>query len=319
MEEEFHQSLRRSRNRRDSARLRRRARMLRWMRRGTAGTAATGLVALTLTTGLTEMLTVSALIRDTRSSSPAADASRRATYPAPGSIDRAWSYGKSRPGIVSMAVVDSRGRLRERKGHRRFVSASVVKAIMLAAYLREVRAGNQALDPATRDVLTRMITYSDNGAADEIYYRLGDEPLERLARRLRMRDFDVAGYWANTYLSAIDCARFMWRLGRALPDRHERFGRMLLGGIVSYQRWGIPAGAGARWRIWFKGGWRGTASGQLTSQMALLRHGRLRLALAILTDGNPSQLDGQKTLEGVTRRLLRGAPAARDGWRPHSR
>jgi hypothetical protein len=293
--------------------------MLRWMQRGFAGTAAAGLVAFCLTTGVAEIGTVATLTERLPSGSSSGASGRRPAYPGAAAVKRAWSYAKSRPGIASLAVVDSRGRLQHRKGHRRFVSASVVKAIMLAAYLRQARAGNQSLDYATRDLLTRMITYSDNGAADEIYYRLGDEPLERLARRLHLRDFSVDGYWANTYFSAIDCARFMWRLGRALPDDHEAFARRLLAGIVSYQRWGIPAGAGKHWRIWFKGGWRGTASGQLTSQMALLRHGRLRIALAILTDGNPSQLHGQTTLEGVTRRLLRGAPDARDDWRPHPR
>jgi Beta-lactamase enzyme family len=289
----------------------------RWMRRGLAGTAAAGLVALSLTTGLAEMVTVATLAKSLPAASSASGRARRPAYPKPASIEEAWDYARARPGVVSLAVVDSRGRLHHRKGHRRFVSASVVKAIMLAAYLREASRGRQPLDRYTRQRLGQMITFSDNGAADEIYYRLGDAPLERLARPLGLRDFSVEGYWASTYLSATDCARFMWRLGRALPDRYERFARHLLAGVVSYQRWGIPAAAGRRWRIWFKGGWRGTASGQLTSQMALLRHHRIRIALAVLTDGNPSQLAGQRTLEGVTRRLLRGPAGARATWHAH--
>jgi hypothetical protein len=290
--------------------------MLRWMARGFAGAAAAGLVALSLTTGL-ELVTVATLTQGMTAASSSSGRARRPAYPMPASIEDAWRYAQARPGVVSLAVVDSRGRLHQRKGHRRFVSASVVKAIMLAAYLREASRGQQSLDGYTRQRLAQMITYSDNGAADEIYYRLGDGPLERLARRLHLRDFSVEGYWASTYLSATDCARFMWRLGRALPDRYEGFARRLLAGVVSYQRWGIPAAAGRHWRIWFKGGWRGTASGQLTSQMALLRHDRIRIALAVLTDGNPSQLAGQRTLEGVTRRLLRGPAGARATWHAH--
>jgi beta-lactamase class A len=273
------------------------------LRTGLTRSIGLALVALLASSGASEIATTAAVGSGDRAPRRAQRPPR--AYPQRASLVHAWRYAKSRPGIASLAVVDSHGRLHQRKGHRRFVSASVVKAMMLAAYLREAAAGRQPLDGSSREVLARMITYSDNGAADDIYYRLGDSPLRRLARRLRLRDLSVEGYWASTYLSATDCARFMWRLGRALPDRYERFGRRLLAGIVSYQRWGIPAGAGKGWRIWFKGGWRGTALGQLTSQMALLRHGRVRIAIAVLTDGNPSQLAGQRTIEGVARRLLR--------------
>ena len=44
-------------------------------------------------------------------------------------------------------------------------------------------------------------------------------------------------------------------------------------------------------------------------QVAQLRRGELRVALAIMTSGNPDHAYGKATLEGVARRLLRGLDA----------
>jgi hypothetical protein len=63
----------------------------------------------------------------------------------------------------------------------------------------------------------------------------------------------------------------------------------------------IPRG----WRLYFKGGW-GDKPGSVDHQVGLLRRGRHRVAIAILTSGKPSTAYGQETLEGVARRLVRG-------------
>jgi hypothetical protein len=52
------------------------------------------------------------------------------------------------------------------------------------------------------------------------------------------------------------------------------------------------------------------AGGRLVDhQVALLRAGRDRVAVAVLTTGNPDHAYGQQTLRGVFARLLRGLGA----------
>jgi hypothetical protein len=66
-----------------------------------------------------------------------------------------------------------------------------------------------------------------------------------------------------------------------------------------------PRGAiGGQWTVYFKGGWRGTPEGQLISQIAWLQRGRERIAIAVMTNADPSMLYGEQTIQGVTARLL---------------
>jgi hypothetical protein len=61
---------------------------------------------------------------------------------------------------------------------------------------------------------------------------------------------------------------------------------------------------GSSWHTWFKGGWRESPGGQLVHQAALLRNGGQRVAIAVLTDAQPSQAYGVDTIRGIAARLL---------------
>ena len=71
------------------------------------------------------------------------------------------------------------------------------------------------------------------------------------------------------------------------------------------QRWGIGRLELPDWRVYFKGGW-GSGTGAVDHQVALLRRGDERIAVAVLTADNGTHAAGKATLEGVFRRLLRG-------------
>jgi hypothetical protein len=225
--------------------------------------------------------------------------------PGAGAIAAAASYLRDRRGYTSFAVVDSEGRMHGRHRHRVFDSASVVKAMLLVAYLRQLAAEHRPLDANSRSLLEPMIHLSDNDAATAIWELVGDERLRVLAHRTRMDDFSIDGVWGNAQISAADQARFFFAIGRLVPSRFRPFAKNLLSHIVGYESWGIPAVARPRgWTVFFKGGWRGTWRGQLVHQIGRLVRPNQRVAIAVMTDGNPSMGYGIETIEGVTARLL---------------
>jgi hypothetical protein len=206
---------------------------------------------------------------------------------------------------VSFALVDSKGRARDMMGDRTFVTASVVKAMLLLADLDRLQAAGASLDAGTRAQLEAMITYSDNAAADAVYARVGDAGLAAVARRAGLERFGVAGYWANAQLTASDMARLMHRIEAVAAGPHQEFALSVLERVVPAQRWGIPeAVASEGWRVRFKGGWRDTEAGQLVHQVAHLRRDGTELSLAVLTDGDPTIDYGIETIQGIAGRLV---------------
>ena len=105
-------------------------------------------------------------------------------------------------------------------------------------------------------------------------------------------------------MTAADQVRLFIAVDRLVPRRHRGYARMLLSRVVPEQRWGIPRAARPDWRVLFKGGWRPEAGGHLVHQAARLERGRRRLAIAVLTRGNPSHRYGTETVRGVTARLI---------------
>jgi hypothetical protein len=242
----------------------------------------------------------------------------RVAYPPPGALRRAEDVAASRGG-VSFAVIDGSIGLRGYDDHRPYSSASVSKALLLAAELRRLRREGLPLDTATRSLLEPMITYSDNRAADAVYAEVGDEGLEEVAERAGMRDFEpVPGFWGGDQITAADMARFFYRLDANLPGTHRAYAKRLLARITPVERWGIPRGIGGGWSIWFKGGWRPAGgdenSGPVTHQAALLvhRHGE-RVALAVLTD-EPPGAGGIEAIQEIAERLFAKPPPSRGGW-----
>jgi hypothetical protein len=229
-----------------------------------------------------------------------------AGFPLARSVATARTYLGARAGRTAFAVVDSEGRVSGRAVHRTFVSASVVKAMLLVAYLRKLDRHHRPLDAGSRALLHPMIHVSDNSAATAVWRRVGNPALYRLAHAAHMTDFSILGDWASAHISPADQARYFFELDSLVPPRFRPYARHLLAGIASYESWGVPRVARPRgWHVLFKGGWRGTHLGQLVHQAAQLDRGPTRFGMAVMTDGDPSMSYGIGTIEGVTRRLLR--------------
>jgi hypothetical protein len=231
-----------------------------------------------------------------------------AGYPRHGAIAAATSYLAGRDGYTAFAVIDSEGRMHGAHVHRTFVSASVVKAMLLVALLRKVAGEHRGLSATDRALLQPMIHVSDNDAATDLWERVGDRRLRGLARRAGMSDFSIEGIWANAQISPADQAHYFFEMDSLIPARFRHFADHLLSHIAGYESWGIPEIARPRgWDVFYKGGWRGTWRGQLVHQIARLRKPQERAAIAVMTDGDPSMEYGIETIQGVAARLLAGS------------
>jgi hypothetical protein len=231
---------------------------------------------------------------------------RRQETPLPTALQvtRARSFARGRFGVVSFAVVDTSGRLRCYRCHVPFLSASVVKAMLLVAYLNRLVESNEPLTPSHHAMLDAMISVSDNTSATVLYSHVGDARLYRLATQARMSGFDVLGQWGTARVTAADQAWFFARIDELTPARYRRYVRRLLSSVVAAQAWGIPEVSRPQWETFFKGGWRKTSRGNLVHQVARLERGRLSVAIAVLTDGNPDDAYGRATVSGIAERLL---------------
>lgn len=225
-------------------------------------------------------------------------------------VKPAIRYSERRAGDVSFAVVGPAGKL---YGCRRAVqvpTASVIKAMFMAAYLRHPSVRDRRLRDSDRQLLGPMIKRSDNDAATRIADYLGPRPINRLARRAGMRDFHYTRPWGLSLTSARDQARFFFELERYIPKRHEGYARYLLSHIVESQRWGIGQLNRPNWRFFFKGGW-GSGTGWVCHQVAFLEREGKRIAIAVMIRNSPSHDYATETLRAVADRLLDDLPKPR--------
>jgi hypothetical protein len=220
-----------------------------------------------------------------------------------GAFASAERYARSREGRVSVALIDDTGILRRHRSARTYPSASVVKAMLLVAYLKHRRG--RALTSGDRALVGPMITRSDNGAASSVLGIVGYEGLNTVARRAGMKRFETQPGWSDTQITAADQARLFVRIDELVPWRHRRYARYLLSHVIERQRWGIPHGAPDLARLFFKGGWRPGPTGWLVHQVALVEAGGRRASLAVLTDHDRDRAYGAATIRGVAERALR--------------
>jgi hypothetical protein len=211
---------------------------------------------------------------------------------------------KNRAGIDSFAFLNDRGRFFGYRARSVVPSASMLKAMLLVAYLNRASVRRRELTDSDRRLLGPMIRWSDNDTATRVLSIVGSSALYRLANRADFMHFRLRSPWGLTEITARDFVHFFYRIDRYVPSRHRAYALNLLSRIVAAQRWGIAPEKPPRWRIHFKGGW-GSGTGWVTHQAALLRRGDKRLALAVFTRYNPSHSYGTRTIRGVAGRFLR--------------
>lgn len=194
-------------------------------------------------------------------------------------------------------------------------SASVIKAMILVAFLDRDDVRTRGLSGDERNTLAAMIERSDDNSANYVFYNyVGYGGLDALAGRAGMRHFHthpdpdgcVCEYWGRTSIAAGDQARFFLHLPRYVPSRHRAYVLKLLASIdPGFGYWGIADVNVPGWVKHWKSGW-GAGTGWVDSQSILLTRGNMKVGVSILTHNDPDHTYGKNTLRGIAGRLLKG-------------
>lgn len=238
-------------------------------------------------------------------------------------LDRIWrpsmhpaiAYRRTRRGDIAFAVRTAGAFYGYRAEHQEW-SASVLKPMLMAAYLSRRSVSGRALTSAERSLLGPMITSSDNDDADAVDEIVGAGGLDALAARVGMTRFAPAEpIWGESEVTARDQTKFFLHLERYLPRRHRAYAMHLLASIIRPQRWGVAEVAPRGWKLYFKSGW-GSGTGLIDNQVALLTRGCARISIAVLTMHDGSHAYGKQTLKVLFRKLLKGLPTGRHARYP---
>jgi hypothetical protein len=219
----------------------------------------------------------------------------------------AVAYARSRAGDIAFAVRMEHRFYGYRADHVEW-SASVVKAMLMVAYLDLPWVAHRPINAYDASLLVPMVTRSDNNAATTVIGIVGLSRLRALAARVGMTSFEpVLPIWGETHITAADQTKFFYRIDSYIAPLHRRTGMHLLASVTPSQRWGIGEVAPKGWTAFFKGGW-GSGTGLLDHQVVLLQRGCARVSLAVLTMFDGSHQYGKDTLKGIFERLLHGFP-----------
>jgi beta-lactamase class A len=189
---------------------------------------------------------------------------------------------------------------------RRFDSASIVKAIILAALLRRHQETGRPLSEDEKELATAMITRSDNDAATALWNELGMARLQHFLNLAKMSQTRLGtdGYWGLTQVTAHDQMLLLDLLtagNSVLTENSRAYGLGLMARVVSYERWGTPAGAPSAVTVHVKNGWLPDDSGWHVNSIGAFTGNGRNYMIAVLTDDNASEDYGIGTIEGVAR------------------
>jgi hypothetical protein len=219
----------------------------------------------------------------------------------------AIKYARSRTGDIAFAV-RTRGSFYGYRADHQEWSASVLKAMLMVAYLDMPSVASRSLNSYDTGLLWPMITMSDNNAADQVDVIVGNARLSALAARVGMQSFvPAAPIWGESLITASDQTKFFLHIDSDVVPRHRAYAMHLLGSITPSQRWGIGEVAPRGWRLYFKGGW-GYGTGLIDHQVALFTRGCARFSIAVLTMYDGSHDYGKQTLRNLFHILLRRLP-----------
>ena len=217
---------------------------------------------------------------------------------------------RGRNGVHAVSVYDRvTGVYCVYNGSTHFDSASIVKAIIMAALLRWHQQTGTPLSSWEKSEATLMITQSDNDAATDLWDELGMDNLQHFLNLAGMGETQLGqdGEWGLTQVTAHDEMLLLKLLTAPNPvlDASSRAYQLgLMAQVTNWEAWGVTAGtpSGVTWHV--KNGWLPDATGwHINSIGTFSGHGDdyMIAVLSDNTDMNDDEQYGINTIEDVAR------------------
>jgi beta-lactamase class A len=211
-----------------------------------------------------------------------------------------------RSSVVGLAVDDRvTGLSCKYHPHWHFDSASVVKVTILSALLRKLQQEHRGLTAAQRELAYEMITVSDNDAASTLWAETGMSSLQHFLDLAGMNEtvLGTDGYWGLTEITAHDeltLLKLLTSENSVLTTANRDYVLGLMAKVVSYERWGVPAGAPTDVTVHVKNGWLplATHGWRINSIGSFSGHGK-NYMIVVLTDDNPTMDYGVDSVQDI--------------------
>jgi hypothetical protein len=191
-----------------------------------------------------------------------------------------------------------------------FISASTIKATIISALLWK-KGGPDHLTSTERTLAWRMITLSDNDAATDLWNDVGMTYMQRFLNKAGMSQTELAVAWGLTEETAHDELTLLKLLtypGTVLDRASRRYVLYLMAHVVSYERWGVSAGAPSNVTVHIKNGWLPYpySSNWHINSIGAFTGVNTRYEIAMLTGHNPTESYGIQTIQGAAYVINRG-------------
>ena len=212
---------------------------------------------------------------------------------------------------VGFAVSDSSGNIiASYQGDQTEPSASITKAMLLVAYLRQ--AGASTPTGAEDAQLTAMIENSDNSAADATFQQVGAAAVQKVATDAGMTNFsltttDPLYVLGESRVTANDQAKFFAKINTLIPAPQLSYAQNLMSHLASTDQWGILSD-GLPATIYSKAGWKQEppTNNWVLNQGAQVvpNNGGPAIGVAVISFGSTTQQTGEQLAQNITTKLL---------------
>jgi len=282
----------------------------------TAGITALGLTAMLLTAGAPATANAGAAAVSAVAATTASTAvCQSAKHPviAARMSRRILAALRGRSSAVGLAVDDRvNGITCKLHPHWHFDSASVVKVTILSALLRKLQQEHRGLTAAQRALATKMIEVSDNDAASDLWNETGRTALQHFLNLAGMTETQLGpgGYWGLTQITAHDeltLLKLLTSKNSVLTTASRDYVLGLMAKVVSYERWGVPAGAPTDVTVHVKNGWlpQPTHGWRINSIGSFSGAGHDYM-IVVLSMDNPTMAYGVDTVQDVAEVINHG-------------